>query len=79
MLEIRECRKAAKLSQYELARRTGFSRMRLSLVECGYVALRPDEDRTLRAAITSAVRERVAHFQDQLGGQMQARNLNPQP
>jgi len=70
MLAIRECRKAANLSQYELARRSGFSRMRLSLAECGYVELCPDEDRALRTAITGAVRERVAHFQDQLGAQV---------
>jgi transcriptional regulator with XRE-family HTH domain len=72
MLAIRECRKAAKVSQYELARRSGISRMRLSLAECGYVELDPDEDRTLRAAIRSAVREQVATFRAQLVGQLAA-------
>lgn len=60
---LKEIRKAAGLSQIQLARRANISRFRLSLAEAGSIELRADE----RAAIATAVRPemqrtaRIAH------------------
>ena len=66
-MAIRDLRLAAKLSQYELARRSGISRTRITMSECGYAELRPEEEQALCTAVANAIRERVSHFQGQLG------------
>lgn len=54
--DLKSIRELAGLSQYEFARRTGISRGRISLVECGHSQLNESErcraERVLRAAIT---------------------------
>jgi transcriptional regulator with XRE-family HTH domain len=42
-VNIRKLRRLARLTQVELAKRTGISRVRLSMAECGYLSLTSDE------------------------------------
>ncbi len=42
-VNIRKLRRLVCLTQVELAKRTGISRVRLSMAECGYLHLNPDE------------------------------------
>jgi len=51
MSNLKAIRKAAGLSQIQLAQRANISRFRLSLAEMGSIELRPDE----LAAISSAI------------------------
>ena len=64
--QIRELRMSARLSQYQLAARAGISRMRISLVECGYATLSTEEDQSLRCAIDCAVREQIERLSAKL-------------
>jgi len=50
-MNIREPRKAARLTQIEVAQRTCISRMRISLAECGYVNLTQDELAAIQTVI----------------------------
>jgi transcriptional regulator with XRE-family HTH domain len=72
MTNIQKMRKAAKLSQYELAQRCGINRTRLSLAECGYTELRPVEESAIRAAIADIIKERLADVEYQLRPQVSA-------
>ena len=63
-MKLKELRKMADLTQFELARRCGVSRMKLSLVECGPVDLYPEESAGVHKALLEAIRNR----DDQLHG-----------
>jgi predicted transcriptional regulator len=56
MSDLREIRKAADLSQLQLAKRARVSRFRLSLAESGAIELRSDE----LSAISETVRPYLA-------------------
>jgi transcriptional regulator with XRE-family HTH domain len=46
-IDFRKVRRLAGCTQFQLASRTGISRVRLSLAETGQLRLRPEEKRTL--------------------------------
>jgi len=54
-MEIRELRKAAKLSQAALAARVGMDRTRLSFAENGYVQLRTEESDAIRRVVIDEI------------------------
>lgn len=58
-MDIRERRKKARMTQMELAQRTGIDRSRLSQAECGYRELRLDELELISRAIAAEVQLRV--------------------
>ena len=55
-MNIRELRRMAGLTQWQLAQRCGVSRMRVSLAECGQVELRQDEESAVRALLLEAIK-----------------------
>jgi transcriptional regulator with XRE-family HTH domain len=57
-MNLRELRRMADLTQWELAQRCGVSRMRLSLAECGQLALRPEEESAVRNVLLDAIKTR---------------------
>lgn len=57
--DVRQLRRAARITQYELAERTGISRMRLSLAECGYVSLTTAELNAVESATVSSAQDRL--------------------
>ncbi len=61
-MDIRQLRKTARLSQFELSQRTGISRIRLSHAECAYLRLRPDEESAIRRTIREIAQERVVQL-----------------
>jgi transcriptional regulator with XRE-family HTH domain len=58
-MDVRQLRRAARMTQYELADRTGISRMRLSLAECGYVSLTAAELSAIESATVSSAQDRL--------------------
>ena len=62
MASLRDKRKLAALSQYEVAQRSGISRMRLSLAECGQVALRTEEQNAVVNVLLEAIANRTAEM-----------------
>jgi len=58
-MDIRQLRKTARITQWELADRTGISRMRLSLAECGYVSLTAAELAAVESATVSTAEARL--------------------
>lgn len=62
VMNLKELRAMADLTQFELAQRCGVSRMRLSLAECGQVQLRPEEDRLVREALLGIIESRAAQI-----------------
>ena len=67
-MNLRELRRMAYLTQFQLAQRCGVSRMRLSLAECGHLQLRPDEDRALRNVLLRVIESRAAQLKGVLSG-----------
>ena len=66
MGNLRAVRKAAGLSQIELAHRASVSRFRLSLAEAGALELREDEIAAIRFALAPELQKRgrvVSEFQ----------------
>ncbi len=57
MKDLRSLCEASGLTQFQLATRSGVSRMRLSLAECGDVVLTGEEERRVRECVLGAVRE----------------------
>jgi hypothetical protein len=57
-MNLRELRRMADLTQWELAQRCGVSRMRLSLAECCQLALRPEEESAVRNVLLDAIKTR---------------------
>jgi len=58
-MDLRKIRRAARITQYELAEKTGISRMRLSLAECNYICLTPEEMSAIERATLADVQERL--------------------
>jgi hypothetical protein len=58
-MEIRQKRRDARITQVELALKTGICRSRLSLAECGYIKLRADELGSIDEAVEAEVKRRA--------------------
>jgi hypothetical protein len=58
-MNIREVRRAVRLTQLELSHHTGIERTRLSFAECGYVRLSEAEEAAIRRVVAKTV-ENVA-------------------
>lgn len=65
-LELKQSREIAGLSQFEAAQKSRIPRMRLSLAECGQVALTKQEVEVLRRVIRRALEERTAILRNTL-------------
>ena len=65
-MEIKELRKAARVSQVEIAVKAGIHRARLSAAECGYIQLTPSEEHKIRHAITEAANRQVESVRNAL-------------
>lgn len=63
MTTLRTLRERAGLTQFVVARKSGVTRMRLSLAECGQLRLRPEEEAAVRKAIREGVEEEAARLQ----------------
>lgn len=66
---IRRWRAMADLSQFDLARRCGIERTRLSLAENGHVELRPEEKAAVERALLRAIEQRASELQAALTAQ----------
>ena len=55
-MDLRQLRKMAGLTQWELAQQCGLSRMRLSLAECGQLVLRAEEESAVRNVLLDAIK-----------------------
>ena len=66
MFRIQELRIIAHLTQFQLAKRCGVGRTRLSLAECGHVELRREEYEALERALIGAIRHRILKLQEVL-------------
>ena len=64
--ELRRARVAADVTQFELAKKAGVERTRISLAENGHIELRPEEYRALMRALVGTIRCRVSELQDVL-------------
>jgi transcriptional regulator with XRE-family HTH domain len=62
-MDLKELRRMADLTQFQLAQRCGVSRMRLSLAECGQLQLRPDEDSAVRKMLLGLIESRAAQIE----------------
>jgi transcriptional regulator with XRE-family HTH domain len=67
-MNLRELRRMAGLTQWQLAQRCGVSRMRVSLSECGQVELREEERSAIRSVLLEAIRNRESNIQSILAG-----------
>lgn len=61
-MNLKELRRMADLTQFELAQRCGVSRMRLSLAECGQLELNANEDIALRKTLLGVIEHRAAQL-----------------
>jgi len=61
-MDLRQLRKMAGLTQWELAQRCGVSRMRLSLAECGQVELSAEEEADVRGVLLEVIKARAAQL-----------------
>jgi transcriptional regulator with XRE-family HTH domain len=55
---LKELRKMASLTQFELAQRCSISRMRLSLAECEQIQLYPEELANVQKILLAAIEDR---------------------
>ena len=62
MGRIQELRTMAGLTQFDLAKRSGVGRTRLSLAECGHIELRTKEYEAIERALIRAVQRRIAEL-----------------
>ncbi len=58
-IPVKDLRNAARLTQIELAQRSGIERTRLSLAECGYLSLTDEEASSILRAIAEAAEARI--------------------
>ncbi len=58
-MEIKDLRKLADLTQFQLAQRSGVSRMKLSLAECGQLELRSEEETAVRKVLLDHIASRA--------------------
>jgi transcriptional regulator with XRE-family HTH domain len=61
--ELKRLREMSGLSQFSVARMSGVERTRLSLAECGHVALTTGEKESLRRVLLQAVENRQSQLQ----------------
>ena len=66
MKNLKNLRSRAGLNQFELARRAGVSRWKLSMVENHQLTLRPEEETAVLAALAAEVRQNARVFSDML-------------
>jgi len=59
MDELKTLRKIAGLTQFQLSRRSGISRLRLSLSECGDLELTEEEKSSLQETLLRVLQERA--------------------
>jgi transcriptional regulator with XRE-family HTH domain len=64
--DLKKIREAAGLSQFDLARRAGVSRMRLQLAEAEYAKLRADEIGAINRALRGVIEHKVTVLQKAL-------------
>jgi transcriptional regulator with XRE-family HTH domain len=69
---IRELRTMANLTQFEVAKKSGLDRTRLSLAECGHVTLSHEEEVAVRKALLDHIESRAAQLRDVLSGKQAA-------
>ena len=67
-MELKELRKMADLTQFQLAQRCGVCRMRLSLAECGQLELNTVEERAVRTTLMEIIGHRAARLNGVLAG-----------
>jgi len=72
-MDVKELRKMADLTQFELAQQCGISRMKLSLVECQQIELSPEEEAEVRSVLFAAIKTRAAKIQGLLSGRERER------
>lgn len=61
-MDIKQIRKASGLTQIELAQRVKVSRVRLSLAECGYIVLDPEELEAIKQTALVEAESRAARL-----------------
>jgi transcriptional regulator with XRE-family HTH domain len=61
-LHLKELREACGLSQYGLSQLVAIPRNRISLVECGYAVLQPEEQETIHNALLSLSEKKAAEL-----------------
>jgi transcriptional regulator with XRE-family HTH domain len=67
-VQLRQLRKAARLTQLELSQRTGIERTRVSFAECDYVRLSNQEEVAVRRAVAESVESRSEQVRRALDG-----------
>jgi transcriptional regulator with XRE-family HTH domain len=67
-MDLKELRRMADLTQFQLAQRCGVSRMRLSLAECGQLELNANEDSAVRKTLLGVIENRAAQLKRVLSG-----------
>ena len=60
MKDLKEMRLLSGLTQFSLSRRSGVSRMRLSLAECGEVRLASEEEKEIHKVLFAAIKAQHA-------------------
>jgi len=65
-VDLKHQRTVAGLSQCAVAQRSGIPRMRLSLVECGEIELKPAEVEKIRKVLRTELERRAAKLQNAL-------------
>ena len=68
MVDVHKMRRAARMSQVELARRTRISRPRLSAAENGYLELTQNELRAIQSVITEEPARRASKIREATDG-----------
>lgn len=63
---FKELRNQAGLSQFDLSKRSGVERSRLSLFECGHVELGDEEIKGLEQALSDSITERATRLMGML-------------
>lgn len=71
-MDLRQLRRMADLTQWQLAQRCGVSRMRLSLAECGQVELRKEEELVIRGVLLEVIESRAEQLRTALSGKQAA-------
>jgi transcriptional regulator with XRE-family HTH domain len=62
MDDLKNLRTRAGMNQFDLARRSGLSRWKISMVENHQLALRPEETEAVLAALAAAFRQNAKVF-----------------
>jgi len=65
-MNIKKLRKMAVLTQFQLAKKCGVSRMRLSLAECEQIQLTEDELTAIRRTLLEAIENRAVQIRHTL-------------